>query len=67
MKILPDMAHLRGQGRLRARTRVGRVTVTIAVSERFQGTKTENGFQLGAAALSRAALAAALANSVATG
>jgi hypothetical protein len=30
--------------------------------ERFQGTKTENGFQLGAGALSRAALAAALAS-----
>ena len=62
MKILPDMAHLRGQGRLRARTRVGRVTVTIAVSERFQGTKAENGLPLDAGALSCAALAAALAS-----
>lgn len=62
MKILPDMQHLRGQGRLRARTRVGRVTVTIAVNERFQGTKAANGFRLGAGSLSRAALAAALAS-----
>src|SRR5262249_2666502 len=62
VKMLPDMQHLRGQGRLRARVRVRGVTVAIAISERFQGTKTENGFQLGAGALSRAALAAALAS-----
>jgi len=62
VKILPDMQHLRGQGRLRARVRVRGVMVAIAISERFQGTKTENGFQLGAGALSRAALAAALAS-----
>ena len=39
VKLLPDLAHLRGGATITASTRVRGVTVTLQVTERFRGTR----------------------------
>jgi hypothetical protein len=57
VKILTDQQHLRGGSGLHARTRVRGVTVTIAVMERFAGSRVVEGFGIVSGGLSRSAIA----------